>query len=124
MKASLSSGTHYTVDSANLSPKDICAIVKECKNSGVTQFSYKDLKISFTQKIDVVEDYAVAGGPTPSASEVPRGTVDTGEFKEDLLGELLLSNPTEYERLIEKEAYLDGEDDKRSKSVLRRGEEL
>ena len=114
---------HVETPKGWFSPADLCILVKACGDAGLVDFSYRDLKFSFTKKIDLVtEDSGTEEMVSPVLKPVSR---ETGpEFEEELLADLLLSNPAEYERIIEKQNYLDGENDKRAESVLRRGEKL
>lgn len=98
-----------------LSAKDICDIVLRCREAGVTHLSYGSLRLSFTEKLEDCE----AEGVGPSVAVFPRETEEPSQ--EDVLGELLLTDPAEYERRIEQTAYLDAENNQRTEPVLRRG---
>lgn len=85
-----------------LSAKDICAIIKECKNAEVLNFEYSGLKLDFTVKI-------------PETKEMPPEKVEYSEraptieqSREEILNDAILANPALYEQLIEEEEIKNG----------------
>lgn len=112
-------GTNYTDIDKNMSPKEICEIIRVSGELGVCEFSYKDLKFSFNQKIEASTSNRVEIATiTTAQAEVSRET-SLEDAREEFLGELLLSNPSEYERIREKEDYLDAQNEQRAESMLR-----
>lgn len=113
-----------TTSTKNINASEICSIIKECKESGVTDFRFGDIHISFksnqSQEIEAVDMGPKAPpkeGPRPMGPErSPR------EQLEHLLEVSLLADPALYEELIEIEGVHDGEeDDKRIERSLSRG---
>lgn len=96
-----------------LSASDICSIVKECRVAGVLDFTYRDLKFSFTQKVEEVKHTAAEERAVENVSR------ETEADPEGDLAELMLTNPSEFERLTEK--IIHGENNQGTESVLRRG---
>lgn len=102
---------------------EIAVILDACKKAEVSSFSYKDLTIKFGKNVPLEveeQERPPNDGPVPLKPQLEGTAPNTEEY----LGELLLSDPGEYERLIEKESYLNGENDKGPEPVLRRGEGL
>lgn len=112
-----------TIPNEWFSAKELCILIKGCKESEVSSFSYKDLTIKFGKNVPLEveeQERPPNDGPVPLKPQLEGTAPNTEEY----LGELLLSDPGEYERLIEKESYLNGENDKGPEPVLRRGEGL
>ncbi len=80
----------------SLSAEDICRIIKECKESGVADFSYKDLTLKFHSRRN--ED-AVAPGPVEDHETV----VYDSKSKEnaELMNEQALRDAEEAQLLID-----------------------
>lgn len=109
-------GTKKEVQSKEnpLSSQEVDAIIRSCRENGVTSLKVRDLEITFSQPVKVSEDKK----PTPEVSvPVPEMTDaeikiknrealehDEVSLKEDRIANLLITDPLKYEQML-----LDGE---------------
>lgn len=114
------SSTYGTLSiKARLSAKEICDILDKARKLDVCEFSYGDLKFSFTQKFDAVPEVGIPIMDT-SHQSVPART-NSGEVDRELyLAELLLTNPSEYEQELEKESFINGTEEEDNKGFKQR----
>ena len=77
---------------------EICALIKQCSESGVTEITFGELHISFASKaIEALPEQAIAGTePEKIEQDLERKEI---EDKEDLLAHMLVEDPVAYERL-------------------------
>ena len=75
--------------------KELCAIIKACKNSGVTDFKMGDIVIGFAKVDETWPTYSQAKSIKPIGEhEIPQMTQDPDEYHY----QLALENPVEWER--------------------------
>jgi len=89
------------------STQGICEIIKECGKSGVTEFSYKELRISFQASKESCKDciHAQSSGQMTAISNnivdedslIKQDEIVAKEFE---LEEMKLQDPLQYETLL------------------------
>lgn len=105
-------GTNSTTKNSKvvLSAADICAIIKECGQSGVREFSYDSLCISYGQ------NYAPNLEPVHVAPQLQEAQIvqsqeaielKAAESQEDRMQQMLITDPAEYERMLHAEEVVD-----------------
>lgn len=77
-----------------LSAKDICAIIKECKDSGINELNYGSLHLNFAKKEEPEQNVS---------TYINKPTISKEEELERLKDEALLADPELYEELVEVE---------------------
>lgn len=100
---------------ADLSAKDLCAILKACQQSGVSCFRFRDLVVEFRKETAQVTGAEVSEilfrAPVVSSSDHVQPTERAGgpDEKPDYLDVLMIEDPAGYEKYLLDRAH-QGED--------------
>ena len=96
-----------------LTPRDVCEIIRVCSETGVRRLSFAGLRVSF------------AGGPLPEtlakppaestpeavaaaeAMDIETRRQDDQRAKDQVMAEMAIVDPDQYEALMEQEALVD-----------------
>lgn len=87
-----------TMTASKLSARDICSIIKACNDASVSEIRIGDIHIIFNgaKSPEYLTDAAIS--PNNGLRSVPSEPVTS---EEDVLDQLILSNPSEYEEMVE-----------------------
>lgn len=106
----LPSGTS-NIKQSGLKAKDICDIIKECKDVGVAELKFGDLHIKFNsqgpaesvQSQDILTQNVLPGPPElvshPGTITEELALMDEQEARDVLLSQLMIDDPAAYEKL-------------------------
>lgn len=86
-----------------ISAKEICAIIKASKDTGVKNIKFGDISIEFHEKNDTITDNSsIKGASTTQAEETDRkdAIIDTSEGVDIVMEQLLLEDPMKYEEMV------------------------
>jgi hypothetical protein len=90
---------------------DICAIIKECGHSGVRQFKFRGLEISYGKIAEVAsQDFVhVPQDIQTQTDSQAREAIAKREqtIKQDLIDNMLVEDPLGYEQLLKDEELVD-----------------
>lgn len=105
LKKSLESGTSTTSEKEvfSFSSKEICEIIEICAKSGVDTFDFLDLKIKFKNiYAPTIEPITILPQDAEKAKTQAReaNIVDNYKDKQQMLDQLLITDPVEYENLL------------------------
>lgn len=89
-----------TISTFSLNAKDICSIIKACNDAYVSEITIGDVYISFNGAKSPENLTDVANILETGTRSVPFEPVTS---EEDILTHKLLSNPSEYEEMVETE---------------------
>ena len=99
-----------------LTSRYICEIISQCGESGVTEFNFKELHISFQDKKDVCNEAAHTQSPG-QVTAIDENMMDTESFirqdemdaKDEELAEMKIQDPFGYETLLAQKELESGE---------------
>ena len=94
-----------------LSATDVCAIIKECGQSGVRELKFYGLNLSFGNLVaaQAIEPVIVPHETQKKSDSQAREAIERRELelKDEFVQDLLVSDPQEYERLLRNEELVD-----------------
>lgn len=82
-----------------LTAKEVCSIIRTCRESGVTKINYLNLSAEFAKDYEVVSPVKSCKDFLKANEESIRETEDLMS-REDKLAMMAIENPSEYEQLI------------------------
>ena len=104
----------------SLKARDLCNILKACKEAGVLQLSLGEIKISFQNTAHLPENQLGNSHlANPPQDTIPGPTINTptlvtpidlAELEEIQRDQMMMDNPEEYERTMIQESMREGED--------------
>jgi len=95
----------------DLTGKEICDIIKSCGESGVSEFNFGGLRISFPARNDVCQDTSHTQSPrqvTAISSMFDENSFiqqDEADAKDEELAEMKLQDPLQYETLLAQQEF-------------------
>lgn len=104
-KSSKTKTTSTRRSRSGLNSTEICEIIKQCGDSGVRSFSYRDLSfhldadIPLTQPVQVYDNNIDA----PTTKEKLDISLDDGKLTEHEVEDLMISDPEAYEKMMQGE---------------------
>ena len=83
--------------------KELTELLKLCKKQGVLEFKLADLSVSFAQGGENDESGSLSTHRKRKAARIQQETLDqeNESIREDVFSELAITDPAEYERMIE-----------------------
>jgi hypothetical protein len=104
-----------TVD-RTLTVKEASAIIKACQIAGVQEIVFRGLRLSFGETRPQWGKRKLSRGAKRrevEAEAIDQESLEKEEFatKDQQVAELVITDPAQYEQLIEQEELVDGEDD-------------
>lgn len=88
---------------------ELCALIKACGESGVTELSFGTLRVQFTpvtmreqsQPVDYQTEGALPINPVVSESDEKEAIADSElRLREEQLAKMLLEDPVQFEKLL------------------------
>jgi hypothetical protein len=88
-----------------LSADDLCKIIEKCSTSGVKDFKFGDMSLSFTGfkgwEVPSVEIQDIVAPRSERTDTINVSTTqDELEAKEEMLQQMLIEDPLQYEKLL------------------------